>query len=60
MGIFEVGKTYKLMMNKGFSENSIYTLRIENEDNIFVSGIDLKGQRRGVKKEHIIDWIEMN
>ena len=59
MGIFEKGKTYKLMMSKGFSENSIYTLTVENEDENFVTGIDLKGQRRGIKKQYIIDFIEI-
>jgi len=56
---FVVGQTYKIMMNKNFAQNSIYTLTVESEDEHFVTGIDLKGQRRGVKKEHIIDFIEM-
>jgi len=55
--MFEVNKIYKFMVSKGYEANSIYTLTVGGEDDIFVWGIDLKGQQRGIKKESIIDWI---
>ena len=58
--VFEIGKTYKLMVSKGYEQNSIYTLKVENLDNQFVAGIDKKGQRRGIKLDSIIDWVELN
>jgi len=58
--VFELGKTYKLMVSKGYEQNSIYTLKVELVDDQFVSGIDKKGQRRGIKLNSIIDWVELN
>jgi len=55
--MFEIGSTYKLMVDKGFDQPSIYTIKIEEEDNIFIRGTDLKGQSRGVNKKDIKDWI---
>lgn len=57
--MFDIGSTYKLMVDKGYEQNSIYTITIEEEDDIFIRGIDLKGQERGVKKEEIKDWLKL-
>jgi len=57
--VFDIGSTYKLMVDKGYEQNSIYTITIEEEDDIFIRGIDLKGQERGVKKEEIKDWLKL-
>lgn len=54
---FEIGKKYKFMLQKGYEQNSIYTINVEDEDDNFVSGIDLKGQKRGIKKSLIVDWV---
>ena len=58
--VFEIGKTYKLMVSKGYEQNSIYTLTVESVDEDFVNGIDLKHQRRGIKLKAIIDYVELN
>jgi hypothetical protein len=57
---FEVGKTYKLMVSKGYEQNSIYTLKVDGVDENFVYGLDKKLQRRGIKLDAIIDWVELN
>ena len=57
---FEVGKTYKLMVSKGYEQNSIYTLKVDGVDENFVYGLDKKSQRRGIKLNAIIDWVELN
>lgn len=57
---FEIGKTYKLMVSKGYEQNSIYTLKVEGLDDDFVYGVDKKLQRRGIKLKAIIDWVELN
>ena len=57
--MFEIGSTYKLMVDKGFDQPSIYTITIDEEDDIFIKGIDLKGQPRGVNKKDIKDWIQV-
>ena len=57
---FEVGKTYKLMVSKGYEQNSIYTLKVDGVDENFVYGLDKKFQRRGIKLDAIIDWVELN
>jgi len=57
--MFEIGSTYKLMVDKGFEQLSIYTITIEEEDNIFIQGTDLKGQSRGINKTDIKDWIKI-
>jgi hypothetical protein len=58
--VFEVGKRYKLMISKGYEQNSVYTLIIESVDEHFVNGIDLKNLRRGIRLDTIIDYVELS
>jgi len=57
--MFDIGSTYKLMVDKNYEQPSIYTITIEEEDDIFIKGIDLKGQMRGVNKKDIKDWLKI-
>jgi hypothetical protein len=57
--MFEIGGTYKFMVDKNFDQPSIYTITIEEEDDIFIRGTDIKGSPRGIKKEAITDWIKI-
>ena len=57
--MFDIGSTYKLMVDKGYEQHSIYTITIEEEDDIFIKGVDLKGQERGVNKKDIKDWLKL-
>ena len=57
--MFEIGSTYKLMVDKGFDQLSIYTITVDEEDDIFIKGNDLKGQSRGINKNDIKDWIRI-
>jgi hypothetical protein len=54
---FIKGRTYKFMLQKGYEQNSVYTITVEDEDDRFVSGIDKKNEKRGIKKDLIVDWI---
>lgn len=54
---FIIGKTYKLQIDKGFKEYSIYTLKVEGQDAGHVWGIDLKKEERGFRKSEIMDWV---
>jgi len=58
--VLEIGRRYKLMVSKGFEQNSIYTLRVTSISNEFVEGIDLKNQKRGIRISSIIDYVELN
>jgi len=57
---FEEGVKYKIMINKGFEKNSVYTIDFEKETANFIIGIDLEQKRRGINKKFILDWIEDN
>ena len=46
------------MVDKGFDKNSIYTVQVENETELFVIGIDKDNKRRGINKRRILDWLE--
>lgn len=58
--VFEIGKIYKFMVQKGYEQNSIYTITVEGEDELFVNGTDKKGQQRGIKKTTILDWVKVS
>ena len=45
------------MLQKGYAQNSVYTITVEDEDDRFVSGTDLKNEKRGIRKDLIVDWI---
>lgn len=58
--VLEIGRRYKLMVSKGYEQNSIYTLQVTSISNEFVEGIDLKNQKRGIRLSSIIDYVELN
>lgn len=59
MGLFTIGSTYKFMIDQGFEKSTILTITVDYEDDMFVKGKDKNNVPRGIKKEKIDDWMEM-
>jgi len=57
--LFSIGKTYKFMLDQGFEKSTILTITVEYEDELFVKGRDKNNVPRGIKKDKINDWMEM-
>jgi len=55
--LFEIGKKYKIVTVRDKREEVTFiTLRVEDEDDIWVRGKDRSNLLRGIKKSTIIDY----
>jgi hypothetical protein len=57
--LFNIGTTYKFMLDQGFEKSTILTITVEYEDELFVKGKDKNNILRGIKKSNIDDWMEL-
>ena len=57
--LFNIGTTYKFMLDQGFEKSTILTITVEYEDDLFIKGKDKNNVPRGIKKDKINDWIEL-